>query len=63
MGIAELIQLALLLAQNGAALLQAGEKIYESLKRSGEMTPEELAKFSADFNAAKTDPAWTPDAT
>lgn len=62
MGTAVLIQLALALVSNSAQIFSSAQKIYDSLKQSGEMTPEQQAKFDADWEAAKTDPAWTPDA-
>jgi hypothetical protein len=58
---AALIQLALSLLANSGQIAKSAEAIYDSLKRSGEMTPEEEAKFDADWEKAKTDPDWTPD--
>jgi hypothetical protein len=61
MGTAALIQLALSLLTNSGQIFASAQKIYDGLKASGEMTPEQQAKFDADWAAAKTDPAWTPD--
>lgn len=61
MGTAALIQLALALVSNSGQILASAEKIYDSLKQSGELTPEQQAQFDADWEAAKTDPAWTPE--
>jgi len=61
MGTAALIQLALALLSNSGQIFAEAQKIYDSLRQSGEMTPEELAKFEADWALAKLDPAWTPD--
>lgn len=62
MGATELFAVIAFIMQNAPTMVKYVDQITESWKRDNEMTPAENARFQADLDAAKTDPAWKPDA-